>query len=75
MEQIRPGDKIRVDAGNVIPVDGAVLSGEAEVEPGRHDGGIGSGFQTGRVRRLCRNHAGNGFPRHPGGRRRRPVPH
>ena len=31
MEQIRPGDKIRVDAGNVIPVDGAVLSGEAEV--------------------------------------------
>ena len=30
MEQIRPGDKIRVDAGNVIPVD-AVLSGEAEV--------------------------------------------
>ena len=31
MEQIRPGDRIRVDAGNVIPVDGAVLSGEAEV--------------------------------------------
>lgn len=31
MEHIRPGDKIRVDAGNVIPVDGAVLSGEAEV--------------------------------------------
>ena len=30
MEQIRPGDRIRVDAGNVIPVDG-VLSGEAEV--------------------------------------------
>ncbi|WP_343028760.1 HAD-IC family P-type ATPase, partial [Akkermansia muciniphila] len=31
MEQIRPGEKIRVDAGNVIPVDGTVLSGEAEV--------------------------------------------
>ena len=26
-----PGEKIRVDAGNVIPVDGTVLSGEAEV--------------------------------------------
>lgn len=31
MEQIRPGEKIRVDAGNVIPVTGTVLSGEAEV--------------------------------------------
>ena len=31
MEQIRPGEKSRVDAWNVIPVDGTVLSGEAEV--------------------------------------------
>lgn len=31
MEQLRKGDKICVNAGNVIPVDGTVLSGEAEV--------------------------------------------
>lgn len=31
LEQICPGDKIRVQAGNVIPVDGTVISGEAEI--------------------------------------------
>lgn len=75
MEQIRPGDKIRVDAGNVIPVDGAVPVRGGGSEPGRHDGRIGSGSQAGRLRRLRRDHAGNRLPRHPGGRHGRPVPH
>lgn len=31
LEQIQAGDNIRIDAGSVIPVDGTVISGEAEV--------------------------------------------
>ena len=62
ISQVLPGDQICIHTGNVIPLDGRVVSGEASVNQR-----IRGGTEKRRRRGICRHCGGRGRMRDPGG--------